>query len=75
MPKKPLKRISMEKTSSLSQKTKLILALQQVENIHNLLQDGQYAGFFSSHLYPIKFEIERQLAILTGYNKYTKMKE
>lgn len=59
----------------MDQKTKLILAQMQVENIYALLKDGQYAGFFSSHLYPIKFEIERQLANLTGYNKYTKMKE
>jgi len=59
----------------MDSKTKLILAQIQIENIHNLLKDGQYAGFFSSHLLPIKFEVERQLANLTGYNKYTKMKE
>ena len=59
----------------MDQKTKLILAQMQVENIYNLLKEGPYAGFFSSHLFPIKFEIERQLANLTGYNKYTKMKE
>jgi len=59
----------------MDQKAKLILALMQVENIHNLLRDGQYAGFFSSHLLPIKFEIERQLTNLTGHNKYTKIKE
>ena len=59
----------------MDQKTKLILAQMQVENIRNLLQDGQYAGFFSSHLLPIKFEIERQLNCLTGSNKYTKIKE
>ncbi len=59
----------------MDQKTKLILAQMQVENIRNLLQDGQYAGFFTSHLLPVKYEIERQLCNLTGYNKYTKMKE
>ena len=59
----------------MDQKTKLILAQMQVENIHNLLRDGQYAGFFSSHLLPIKFEIERQLNCLTGQNKYTKITE
>jgi predicted RNA-binding protein with EMAP domain len=58
----------------MDQKTKLILAQMQVENIRNLLQDGQYAGFFTSHLLPVKYEIERQLCNLTGYNKYTKMK-
>ena len=59
----------------MDSKTKLILAQMQVENLHNLLNDGQYAGFFSSHLLPIKFEIERQLNCLTGYNKYTKIQE
>jgi predicted RNA-binding protein with EMAP domain len=58
----------------MDQKTKLILAQMQVENIRNLLKDGQYAGFFTSHLLPVKYEIERQLCNLTGYNKYTKMK-
>jgi len=59
----------------MDSKTKLILAQIQVENLHNLLKDGQYAGFFSSHLIPIRFEIERQLCNLTGYNKYTKIGE
>jgi hypothetical protein len=59
----------------MNDQTKLILAQMQIENVRNLLKDGQYAGFFNSHLLPIKFEIERQLANLTGYNKYTKMKE
>jgi hypothetical protein len=59
----------------MDQKTKLILAQIQIENIRNLLKDGQYAGFFTSHLLPIRFEIERQLANLTGYNKYTKIRE
>jgi predicted RNA-binding protein with EMAP domain len=59
----------------MDQKTKLILAQMQIENVRNLLQDGQYAGFFTSHLLPIKYEIERQLANLTNTNLYTKMKE
>jgi hypothetical protein len=59
----------------MDQHTKLVLALQQTENIYELLQDGPYAGFFSSHLLPIKYEIERQISCLTGYNKYTKIKE
>jgi hypothetical protein len=55
--------------------TKLILALQQTENIYKLLQEGEYAAFFASHLLPIKFEIERQLNCLTNTNPYTKIKE
>ena len=61
--------------SMMNEKTKLILALQQIENIRSLLKEGQYAGFFTSHLLPIKFEIERQLNCLTNTNTYTKIKE
>ena len=59
----------------MNDKMKLILALQQIENVRSLLNEGQYAGFFSSHLLPIKFEIERQLNCLTNTNIYTKIKE
>jgi len=59
----------------MDQRTKLILALQQVDNISELLKEGPYVGFFSSHLLPIRFEIERQLHCLTGHNKYTKITE
>ena len=48
---------------------KLTLALMQVENIQQLLKDGQFAGFFTSHLLPIKFEIERQLTNLSHSSK------
>ena len=61
--------------SMMNEKTKLILALQQIENVRSLLKEGQYAGFFTSHLLPIKFEIERQLNCLTNTNTYTKIKE
>ena len=61
--------------STMNDQTKLILAQMQIENVRNLLKDGQYAGFFTSHLLPIKFEIERQLNNLTNTNRYTKMKE
>ena len=57
----------------MDKQTKLILALQQTENIYQLLQDGQYAGFFASHLLPIKYEIERQISCLTNTNPCTKI--
>ena len=53
----------------MNKKMKLILAHQQIENVSKLMSDGQYAGFFSSHLLPIKFEIERQLSCLTVQEK------
>ena len=52
---------------------KLVLALMQVENIHQSLNDGPYAGFFASHLLPIKFEIERQQNLLTNTNQCSKI--
>ena len=59
----------------MNDKMKLILALQQIENVRSLLSDGQYAGFFTSHMLPVKFEIERQLNCLTNTNSSTTMKE
>ena len=56
----------------MNQKTKLLLSLMQVENIFKLLSDGPYMGFFSSHLLPIKFEIERQLTICESSTKIEK---
>jgi len=59
----------------MTDQMKLILALQQVENVRSLLSEGQYAGFFTSHLLPVKFEIERQLNCLTNTDTYTTIKE
>jgi len=59
----------------MDRRMKLNLALMQTENIYSLLQDGEYAAFFASHLLPIKYEIERQLSCLTNAHKQSKMKE
>ena len=56
----------------MNEKMKLTLALMQVENIRELLKDGQFAGFFTSHLLPVKYEIERQL---TNLNHSSTIKE
>ena len=61
--------------NKMNQKTKLLLAHLQTENIYKLLENGQFAGFFASHLLPIKFEIERQLACLTNETDSSKIKE
>jgi len=50
----------------MDRKVKLILALQQIENVSHLVAGNQYEGFMSSHLLPIKFEIERQLHCING---------
>jgi len=50
----------------MTSKINLILALQQIENIGNLVRENNYEAFFTSHLLPIKFELERQLALKNG---------
>ena len=47
--------------SRVTSKENLILAHIQIENIAKLLDGNQYYGFMSSHLLPIKYELERQL--------------
>ena len=46
----------------MTSKTDLILALQQVENITNLLQGNEYERFMNGHLMSVKIEIKRQLS-------------
>ena len=48
----------------MTSKINLVLALQQVENIGNLVRENNYEAFFCSHLLPIKYELERQLVLL-----------
>ena len=47
----------------MNKKTKLILALMQIENISKLMQGNAWEGFTTSHLLPLKYEFERQLAL------------
>ena len=47
----------------MENKTKLILALMQVENISNLIADNEWEQYFVSKLIPIKIELERQLSL------------
>jgi len=59
----------------MNRQMRLVLAHLQVENLRELLKDGPYAAFFTSHLLPIKFEIERQQCLLTNTNQCSKIKE
>ena len=54
----------------MTSKINLILALQQIDNISSLVRENNYEGFFTSHLLPIKFELQRQLT-LQNYGKTT----
>ena len=48
----------------MNDKTKLILALMQIDNISNLMKDNEWEKFMVSHLIPLKCEMERQLTNL-----------
>ena len=40
----------------------LIGALQQIDNITNLLYSNEYKDYIYQHLLPVKYELERQLS-------------
>jgi hypothetical protein len=46
----------------MNKKSKLILALQQVEGISKLLKGNSYEKFIVQHLAPIHAELNRQLS-------------
>ena len=45
----------------MNERTKLILALLQIENLISLLQQNPYEQYLHSHLIQIKVELNRQL--------------
>lgn len=46
----------------MEQRTKLLLGLQQIDNLTSLLEGNEYQSFLYSHLISIKVELRRQLA-------------
>jgi hypothetical protein len=53
----------------MNDKTKLILALQQIDNLTSLLKGNEYQQFFYSHLIQIETELKRQLTNLSHSSK------
>ena len=53
----------------MNENTKLILALQQIDNLTSLLEDNQYQKFLYSHLIQMQVELQRQLTNLTHSSK------
>lgn len=49
----------------MSEQTKLIFALMQIDNIISLTQDNEYQKFLYGHLISIQVELKRQLTNLT----------
>jgi hypothetical protein len=59
----------------MNPKEKMILAEMQINNLLSLTQDLQYQGFIKSHLLPVKYELQRQMHLLTGTNYYNRIEE
>ena len=57
----------------MTDKERIILAQMQVDNLLNLTKDLQYATFLSSHLLPVKYELQRQMHLLTTTQQYSRI--
>ena len=62
-----------EETPKQKEYFRLLAALQQIDNIVSLLEDNEWKDYIYNHLSPVRYELERQLANLTGTNLYTKI--
>ena len=53
----------------MNEKERLLLALQQINNITSLLQDNKYKNYLYSNLITIEVELQRQLTNLTYHER------
>ena len=53
----------------MNEKERLLLALQQINNITQLIQDNQYKDFLYGKLIGIEVELQRQLTNLTYHER------
>ena len=59
----------------MNQKERIILAQMQIDNLITLTKDLQYQGFLTSHLLPVRYELQRQLHLLTGTQNYHRIEK
>ena len=57
----------------MTNKERIILADMQINNLLELTKDLQYTADLKSHLLPVKYELQRQIHLLTGSKNYHKM--
>jgi len=57
----------------MDQKEKIILSEMQINNLIELTKDLQYQAFIKSHLLPVKYELQRQMHLLTESKEYSKI--
>ena len=53
----------------MNEKSRLLLALQQINNITDLIQDNQYRDFMYGKLVSIEVELQRQLTNITYHER------
>ena len=58
----------------MTQTIKLILIINQIENIKKLVENNEYENYYKSYLSPILYETKRQL-LLTKTQTSTTIKE
>jgi len=59
----------------MTEEAKLVIALQQVNNLVSLLEGNQYENFIFGKLISLQIELQRQLSLLTKTNYYNTIKE
>jgi hypothetical protein len=52
----------------VTQTIKLLLILNQIENITKLVKDNEYENYYKSYLSPIFYETKRQLLLTKTQN-------
>ena len=55
----------------MTNKERIILAQMQIDNLLNLTKELQYQGFLTSHLLPVKYELQRQISLTKSSNSTT----
>jgi len=54
-----------EETPKQKEQLRLLLALNQVDNITELTKNNEWKNYIYNHLSPVKYELERQLSNLS----------
>jgi len=52
----------------MTERERLLIALSQVENLTTLLEDNEWKNFLYQHLIPLKYELQRQVGLITDSN-------
>ena len=59
----------------MTEEAKLHLALMQTHNMLKLLKGNQYENYMCGKLHGVKYELERQLSLLTNNKKSSTIQE